>query len=279
MLLLYKGKGRDAFVPLYHQSANMHITKLFSLLSVAVLATTAQVLHVTGSGRDDVRSTNMAVRLAVQKSSAQAGDAQNLTSKAVEEVIRALNSAGVQQLKTESIVLQPVYNYTDTPPRILSYEGISVLSYRVPANRVGKTLDLALQAGANRVDSVENEIEQSRVDGAYLRALEDAALDAKRKANRVGQSLGVCVGEPASVSIGSSQVPEFPGVEAATPSLVVVPGQSVVSAVVHVAYSYSSCTATDEAEGSDVTTDVATSAEVITSTDVAASTAAVRRRW
>jgi uncharacterized protein len=283
-------------------SAKMHFNKLLaflSVLSVTFLGAAGQILHVTGSGRDSVRSTRTAVRLAVQKSAPDADAAQNLTAAAIEKVISALNSFGVQQLSTESITLSPAYNYTDTPPRILSYEGISVLSYRVPANRVGKTLDLALQAGANRVDSVENEIEQSRVDGAYLRALEAASRDAERKARRVGEALGVCVGEPASVSVGSSQLPELngPGAEAATPSLLVAPGQSVVHAAVHVAYSYSSCagtstptapatisstaSATSEATDKAETTDEAETADVATGTDVPSSTdqATVRRRW
>jgi len=97
----------------------MYVSKLLAL-SVACLGTAAQLLHVTGTGRESVRSAVTVVHLAVQKSASQADAAQNATGTAVEKVIRALNEARVQRLQTESVVLQPVYNYTDTPPRILS---------------------------------------------------------------------------------------------------------------------------------------------------------------
>jgi uncharacterized protein YggE len=222
------------------------------------------LLHVTGAGRQDVSSSITAVSLAVQKNGARADDAQTATAKVVEDVLRALENADVRSLKTESMIVQPVFNYTETPPTILSYEGISTLSYKVRSDRVGRTLDVALQAGANRVDSVQNEVDDAKADGAYLRALEAAATDADRKAHRVSERLGICIRGPANVLVVPANQGHVGAADQAV-AAVVAPGQFTVTALVHVAYTYgaerctrstatettSTVTATNSATGDD----------------------------
>lgn len=223
----------------------MRINSVLSLVAALVLSTNAQnltwsdgnVLHVTGTGREDVASSVTSVHLAVQKTGGRADSAQNATATAVEDIVRALEGADVRDLKTESVIVQPVYNYTEVPPTILSYEGISTLSYRVRNNHVGKTLDAALQAGANRVDSVVNEIERSRADAAYLRALEDAARDAERKARRVANELAVCITSPTAIMI-SPPLGSDESFNQNSAAAVNVPGQTTVTAQVHLAYAY-----------------------------------------
>jgi len=234
--------------------SNSYLTmKLISLLLFVPFvwsqtAENATTIAVVGTGSSVIVQSETSVRLTVQNSAQSAQVAQQKTASAVSSVISVLNSYNVTDLETKAITLQPLYNYTDSPPRLIAFESSESLSYTVSPELAGETLDAAVRAGANVIDSVESTSEKNATNAAYLGALDMATKDAENKARVVADSLNACIVAPLVVDVPPNDfdLPTptmFAGaMEAATMSDMksaptVLPGNTEVSATVSIIYS------------------------------------------
>lgn len=206
-------------------------------------------LQVTGISSQSINNTLTYVHLTVENEAVSATSAQQRTALKVQSVLNALQPYNVTELETDQFSLQPVYNYTEDPTKIIGYSSSSEISYKVNSTLAGMTLDAAVSAGANRIDSVQNVADTNSTDTAYIQSLQGAVQNAQDKANAVASALSMCLGIPTSVQIESRDsggIP-FPIMMEATTSTessvapTIVPGSSDVSATVFISYELKTC--------------------------------------
>lgn len=119
--------------------------------------------------------------------SERAGSAMDKVVKAIEE----LKLPG-QQLQTSGVSLNPAYVWRsqEEPRQLLGYDAVSMLRVRCEDPKsVGKIIDAAIMAGANRIDGVSFEIKEALE--ARQEATRLAAQAARQKAETLAGALGL----------------------------------------------------------------------------------------
>lgn len=202
------------------------------------------ILTVQGTAEVKTAPDTARVRLGVQFTSPTAAEASKQEANSMAAVMQAIRNVGVspQDIQTSDLSLDPVYdNRANEQPQLKGFQATNIViaTIKNPAN-VGPIIDAALNAGANRVDSISF----FKQDDAAERdqALREAAQTAARKARVLAEALGVTLDGVASVSEGvASLAPTqfagrammMMGSAAATP---VMSGQVSVTATVTVEY-------------------------------------------
>lgn len=224
---------------------------LFSIV-YAQNGNSSNLIHVSGQGSHMIQKDSVDIRVAVETRGDSAMQAQVLTANSVERLLQNLRQLNVTNIQTESVSLQPIYNYTESPIRILGFESTNVILYTVDPTLAGQTLDIAVQSGANRIDSVSVGTSKTKRDEAYEQALANACSNAKDKASLVAQNLGVCIVSPVIVNIEPNEHPtptimyemmqvDVSATQSSLPESTIVPGEMDVMASVQISYSFSSC--------------------------------------
>lgn len=190
-----------------------------------------------------------AVAVETQAPTVAAATAQNNTaSNAVIAAIRALNIPALT-IRTLSFDVQPVYetpkpNQTQ-PLRIVAYRVVNRIQARIPdtdtdrlSANTGRVFDAALGAGANRVDSLAFDLQDSR--RALRAVLEQAARDAHDIANTLATASDVKLGSLQTITTQPIYRPVIAMARnaemAAAPSVPIVAGQIPISATVTAVY-------------------------------------------
>lgn len=181
------------------------------------------------------------VRLGVESTARTARAATAANAEAMTAVVDALEGLGIPSsaIRTESISLSPRYARGDGEPTLTGYQATNRVSVRVDTiDRLGRVVDAAIAAGANRVEGIRFQIADP--EAAYHEALERATAKARREAEVLARALGETLGPAIRVSTGGVRAPvsqaprpELLRAQAATP---VQPGELEVRAVVHITY-------------------------------------------
>jgi hypothetical protein len=143
-----------------------------------------------------------------QAATAQQTSQQNATS--MERLIAALRRMGIQgaAVRTLSYQLNPVYvpaQRGETEQRISAYRAVNMVEVKVDSlARLGSVIDGAIEAGANRVASLQFELRDP--EAARLEAIEQAIGKAAREAEVVARASGQRLGPPLDIQT-SSNVP------------------------------------------------------------------------
>jgi len=209
-------------------------------------------LSVTGTNSTSVAQDVTNVRLGVYSEGIRAQQAQQNTSSKVQAILESLSAYNLTNLQTDSISLTPLYNYTDTPARIVGFSSSTFISYGVSPELAGQILDNAVRAGANEIDAVDNTVTDSIRKSVYNQTLANAAIDAEEKARQIARTLGLCLRMPLSVEIESDEsmynapTPTFfdaaaMSMSSETAAPTVVAGKSTVSATVKIVYAQGTC--------------------------------------
>ena len=136
-------------------------------------------------------------------------EAHGRTVAAVQQALSAgsatllaqLRGAGAERLRTDQVGVTPDTSRTDnTAERILGYTGQLRVSFRVPAEKLGDVLGMALANGANTVDSTvlaprETEVEAAR-QGLAASAVRTALAEARAVAEAAGYRVAARAGDP-----------------------------------------------------------------------------------
>lgn len=177
-------------------------------------------LQVSGSAQVRVPSDRAHVSVAVVTEAATAADAAAENARLMEAVIAALRATNATGLRIETwgYALHPRYSHTprDEPePRIIGYQAVNNVRTTVDdVDAVGRLIDAAIAAGANRVTSLEFEARDT--EAARQQALREAVAKARVEAQTMADALGVPLGPPLEVH-GGAQPPQprpFPMMEA-----------------------------------------------------------------
>lgn len=136
-------------------------------------------------------------------------DAQKLNAAAMSAVQQKLGAAGIaaEAMQTRGLDLRPEFDYANGRQTLREYVAVNTLDVRVDAiDRVGEIIDLAVTAGASRVDNLRFDVKR-RAElerEALKRAVEIARLRAEAMAAGAGQMLGPVV------RIADEQAPRMP---------------------------------------------------------------------
>jgi uncharacterized protein len=204
-----------------------------------------RILAVTGTGTADVTPDRAMVVLAVETQARTAQEAARLNAQQMDAVIAAVRRAGVPQrhIRTANYRLHPEYRHErEREPTLVGYRAGNQLMITIDSlTIVGQVIDLAIGAGANRVDGLSFGLRD--VEGARHEALRRAVQNARATAETIAAAAGVQLGEPSQITVGGGWPPPQPPMPmrgmamdemaAVTPA---EPGQVTYSASVTITY-------------------------------------------
>ena len=207
-------------------------------------------LSVQGMSEFETAPDLAKVRFRVETQSLTAKDAQNKARELANNVAVALAQFGVQknEVETTDYRIDRVQEWDKNLERMVDrgyrVSNAFVLSTK-DLSKVGPLLDVAVQAGANNVESVSFELSDAREREVKTEALTRAAENAREKAQALANGAAVRLGKVKSVSensyvampyarydIMSMKAESSPGM-APTP---ISPGSVQVSASVSISY-------------------------------------------
>ncbi len=203
-------------------------------------------LKVSGQATLQVEADRALVSFSVETEGESAREASRRNAERMDAVIRALRGASVPGLEVETFgySISPEYQVPREGERmrtISGYRARNNIRVRLPEIEVaGEILDLALEAGANRVSGLT--FEASDTGPARLQALREAVATAREEAETIAAAMGVVLGPVVEVQGGASppaprglEERMFRSVEA-QPATPIEAGSQSVSATVTITY-------------------------------------------
>lgn len=192
---------------------------LFALPATAQPATFQPSPFLGAQATAEVRAApdRAVVRFGVQQQTKDARQAQAKVSQAMQRVTKALRDRGIpaERISTERMELYPVYDHRERPdsmeqgPLLVGFRASNVVRVELPiaqgkGDEVGAVIDAAIGSGANTVEGIQFEIADPQPH--YLRALDLAGKQAREKAQRMAQSLGVKMGRLVEAREGGPEI-------------------------------------------------------------------------
>ncbi|CQR47182.1 26 kDa periplasmic immunogenic protein precursor [Paraliobacillus sp. PM-2] len=151
-------------------------------------------VSVVGKSEVLARPDQARVSFGVVTEDKQVQTAQQQNAILANQVIDALAAIGIanDQIETAAYTIQPMYDYPDNQKVFRGYQVSHLFTVVVnDLTKVGEVLDVATQNGANVINEVEYELANSTV--IYQEALQDATLNARKKAENMAHSLGLSI--------------------------------------------------------------------------------------
>lgn len=223
---------------------------------------TIRSISVTGVSTTKVTPDRISISFAVETQEKTAQQAAGANAEIADRVIKSLEAAGVpeSEISTSYYSIYPVYEYQEEPVScyvendktycpppvgrqvLVGYRAINSIAVESAVlDKTGQWIDAAVEAGANRVNSLYFSLSPERQDEIRNSLIPMAVEDAKSKAQAALDRLGVSITNVLTVNLDSYPPVIYPkrgfeyaaGAPAATP---VVPGSQEVSASVHVTF-------------------------------------------
>ncbi|TFB22885.1 DUF541 domain-containing protein [Filobacillus milosensis] len=153
-----------------------------------------RVMTVTGEGIVTAEPNVAEVTLGVVTENQDLATAQQQNAEAINQVIQALVNQGIprQDIQTVDYSITPQYDYVDGVQQFRGYQVTHLLRISVDEiATVGRVIDSAVEAGANRVMSIEFSVSHPEVfyQIGLTRAMEDALAKAETLAETVNAEL------------------------------------------------------------------------------------------
>lgn len=150
------------------------------------------------------------VVLAVESEAEAAQEASQANARAMEQVVAALRNAGIdsRSIRTLSYQLNPIYvppQRGESGQRISGYRAMNMVQVTVDSlPLLGRVIDAAIAAGANRVASLALTLRDT--EEARMEAIRTAVERARREAEIVAEAAGQRLGPPLDIQT-SANVP------------------------------------------------------------------------
>lgn len=183
-------------------------------------------------------------------------DAMQKNAQLMDAVVNAIKRSGIAEkdIRTGRVTLEPVYNYYSQPqgstekPKIVGYRATNTVTVTIrDLSKVGTTIDVATNAGANKVNGVSFELSDERSADVYKEALTKAVSEGADKAKTIGDAAGTGKLTLKSISESGTYYPQpvymdFAGAgemkSAAMAPTPVSPGEQKVQATVTMVYTF-----------------------------------------
>lgn len=216
-------------------------------------------IEVGGFGKVSVEPDEGHVIVSVEVEAAKADDAASRSAEIVNRVIAKIKAVGVENIKTKSYRIEPIYQWIEEPieptglvepkssgkggvvkrSEIVGYRAYTSLEVVANPTMVGKVIDAAMDGGANRIESVFFTLSDDVRKDAYEAALRRAVGDAKSKAEAVAEELGIENYRISKVTVGYGYIPALYDVKAEYAQTTILPSDVEVSATVNLIYEFS----------------------------------------
>lgn len=186
---------------------------LFTMAMPAVAwAKVPGTIHVKGTGVVLAQPDVAAIHVVLEEKAPTGVQAQGKSNETIAKVRKALLGAGIEKdnIVTTYTSLAPEYHYEENGKRSLEgYKANTTLDvYTDKVDDVGKYIDVAVKAGATRIDDVTFSI--SNHNRYYAQALQTAAKNAESSAKSIASAYGKPLGQLLEVveNTGSPAVTE-----------------------------------------------------------------------
>ncbi|TVP48952.1 MAG: DUF541 domain-containing protein [Gemmatimonadales bacterium] len=172
----------------------------------ATLAAQETTLNVNGSAFVEVAPDRARIAFAVETEAEGAREAGEANARLMDRVISGLRGTGIADLRIETsgYTLTPRYapRQGDGPQRIAGYTARNSVQVIVDdVNVVGRLVDTALEAGANRVAGMSFEVRDT--EPHRQEALRRAIAAARGEASAMAEALEMRLGNPVTVQGGA----------------------------------------------------------------------------
>jgi uncharacterized protein YggE len=173
-------------------------------------AVSAAGITVTGTGSVTATPDTAEWSFGVQTSADTAEVALGANSEAMEQVVAALEDAGVagDDLQTQQVSVWP--RTSDDGLSIVGYDASNTVRATIhDLQRAGAIVDAAVAAGANQVYGPSLTV--SDAEASYREAVDAAFDDARARAEAIAEKAGVTLGAPVAIveSGGGGSMPYY----------------------------------------------------------------------
>lgn len=222
------------------------VAVVFSMLLVSVIGLSedklqVKTVRVTGTAEIKVVPDRAIIELGVEKQSASATVAKQAADAAARKILAALRADGVddKDIQTTYLCLQPQFNYRKGM-RISYFVAAQTLTVTIrDLSRLDSLLESLIQAGGNRIDSIQYETSDLRKyrDDARERAVKAAREKAGALAAAIGQEIGKAQSiEEIAEPYGYMSNTNFEVAKMRAQSSATAPGEKSISAAVVVTF-------------------------------------------
>ncbi|MFH0714854.1 MAG: SIMPL domain-containing protein [Candidatus Diapherotrites archaeon] len=172
-----------------------------------------KTISVNGESKIFVAPDKVDLYFSIETTALNALDSQQENAAVEEAVKNAVKAAGVpdSEIQTVSYNVYPEYDYSSEGKTTLrDYKTTHQLKVELTdLSKAGKVIDAAVQAGANRVNSIEYGLTDAKQASVEREQLKLAAQDARAKAEKISEGIGTRVTGVKSVSESAYYTPYY----------------------------------------------------------------------
>ncbi|MCZ7382158.1 MAG: SIMPL domain-containing protein [Candidatus Methanoperedens sp.] len=200
-----------------------------------------KLLSVSGSASAFVVPDTVSLSLGVLTQAPSARETSDKNAVLMNAVLGALKNQGLtdKEIRTSVFSIQPVYSYPKDggAPTITGYSASNnvVVTTRMVGN-LSDILDKSVSAGANQVNGISFMVSQEKQKQIHDELLAGAVKDAREKADKLAENLGVKITGVSSTSISEGGIPQPMALGISEKAAPIQPGQTEVSLSVQVTY-------------------------------------------
>jgi len=193
-----------ASTPIERIAPNIYEVIPEQVAAAQVQSQEAPFIEVSGTATVEVPADEAQIAFAMETRATDAGEASTTNANAMARVFAALRAGGFAglQLETFGYSLQPQYATNDTRVRsIVGYVAFNNVRATIgDVDEVGRLIDVAIAAGANRVANIA--FAASDTEPARAQALAAAVANARAQAVVIATALGYELGPPLEIRGG-----------------------------------------------------------------------------
>ncbi|MGE7942109.1 SIMPL domain-containing protein [Lysinibacillus xylanilyticus] len=150
----------------------------------------SRVIDVTGNGKVMATPSYVQLQIEVQTRGKNVQEAQQENAIIMNRVIQAFLALQIprENIQTAVYTISPLYDYEDGKQIFKGYEVTNGITVKVTdMNQIGVIIDTAVENGANRISSIQFNIDNA--DAYYQQALSLALHNAQMKAKTIAETM------------------------------------------------------------------------------------------
>ncbi|MGE7675778.1 SIMPL domain-containing protein [Lysinibacillus sp. NPDC094403] len=149
-----------------------------------------RVIVVTGNGKVMAKASYAQLQIEVRKQGKNVQDAQQENAMTMNRVIQSILDLHIprEHIQTSGYNISPLYEFENGKQIFNGYEVTNAITVKVTdPNQVDVVIDTAVQNGANRISSIQFNIDN--MDAYYQQALSLALHNAQMKAKTIAETM------------------------------------------------------------------------------------------
>lgn len=182
-------------------------------------------VSVIGVAEKPIPTDQTKISLAVENTASDTNTASKINADKMNKIISALINKGLnnKNISTSSFEISPNYDeQNNNYNKILSYTAQNKITITTSSNvNISSFIDLALNNGANRIDSIDFVTSQKVINDNYNGLLKESFDDAKQKAQALASEGGFILNgvKKIDLPIDNSNMPPIPFYSSSSSSL------------------------------------------------------------